>query len=288
MSDPIFRVHPSIGFARVGESVDFYLQPETSAGTVSNGLAGGIPLQPDSANPDSDEPITDADLRDAKGAMKRQAARFKIFCYNENTGTYPEPKGDPGTQVTVGFKLPDGRTVTDIVWTVHLANKKPNWFGTNDFVGLEVYSSDSSKREFDGKPQEVDLRNPNKLATHSHAEPRQSIGYPKLEKDVAYLSTLRTTWVIDAGPRALGGASAGPLGFDATTTPTDGSGGTIKPVEDYPVSFPSMHFEESNRACPTGEIETLGDIQTDQFGRLIVLPAYGRTCAVDGATLYSE
>ena len=53
MSEPIFRIHPSIGFARVGESEEFYLQPETSAGTTSDGLAGGAPLKPSSDDPDS-------------------------------------------------------------------------------------------------------------------------------------------------------------------------------------------------------------------------------------------
>ena len=280
MSDPIFRIHPSIGFARVGESEEFYLQPETSAGTMSDGLAGGSPLQPGSDSPDSDQHITDGDLRDADGAMKRQAARFKIFRYAQNTGTYPQ--GDSGGQITVGSMLPDGRTVTDIVWTVHLANKKANWFGVNDFVGLDVYSSDPTKRTFNGKEQTLKLRNDGQ-APDSPAQPPQNVGYPELEEDVAYLSQRRTSWAIDAGPRAIQGASSGPLAFDATTTPSHGNGATIEPVADYPISFPSMQFER--RACPTGEIDTLGDLQTDRFGRLIVLPAYGRACAINGATL---
>lgn len=284
MSDPIFRIHPSIGLARVGESKEFYLQPETSAGTISeSGLAGGVPLKPCSKDPDSDQPITDSDLRDPNGALKRQAARFKIFRYSENTGKYPQ--GDSGEQVTVGCKLPDGRTVKDIVWTVHLANKKPNWFGVNDYVGIDIYNSDPTTRVFVGQPQqELLLRNPDNTPD-SPELPRKEVGYPELEDLVAYLSTQRTNWVIDAGPRAIQGASAGPLAFDASTTPSHGNGGKIESVSDYPISFPFMYFDPDHRACPTGEITTLGDLQTDQFGRLIVLPAYGRACAVNGAQL---
>lgn len=90
----------------------------------------------------------------------------------------------------------------DIVWTIHLANKKPNWFGINDYVGINIYSSDPEKRKFSGQPQQdLDLRNKCKTPD-SPAEPRQEVDYKKLEGDVVYLSKLRTSWVIDAGPRA--------------------------------------------------------------------------------------
>ena len=32
MTDPVQRIHPAIGFARVGTSDEYYLAPETSAG----------------------------------------------------------------------------------------------------------------------------------------------------------------------------------------------------------------------------------------------------------------
>lgn len=275
MSDPIFRIHPAIGFARVGESQDFYLQPETSAGTLAGDVAGGLPLRAGSPQPDHDETITDRDLRDGDRAMKRQGARFKIFQYSSGDGAYPHGGGDP---ITIGSKLADGREVKDIVWTVHLANKKANWFGVNDFIGIDVYNSNVDHKE---KNDQLVLRNPGNPPEGPELK-KHSIGYKQLEEDLAYLSTQRKDWVIDPGPRAIRGTSADSVAFDAKTTASYGSGGTIKTTA-YPISFPSMHFKD--RSCPAGEIDTLGELKTDQFGRLIVLPAFGRACAVNGAKL---
>lgn len=90
---PIVRaaIHPAIGFARVGNSPDeFYLGPE---------IPGGLPIAP-------------GGYKDATGAMKRQAARFRVFGLDA-----------------------DGRVVreltaheAEISWTVHLANEKASWF----------------------------------------------------------------------------------------------------------------------------------------------------------------
>ena len=82
MTETIFRVHPAINFARVGNSPEYYIAPETAAGEVideNTGLFGGLPTKPGTENP----PITAEDFRDAKGQVKRQAARFKIFAYDQ-------------------------------------------------------------------------------------------------------------------------------------------------------------------------------------------------------------
>ena len=46
MSNHNFRVHPAIGFARVGNSDDYYLAPDTAAGMPIEGeeYTGGIPI----------------------------------------------------------------------------------------------------------------------------------------------------------------------------------------------------------------------------------------------------
>lgn len=133
-SEYVFRVHPAIGIARVGTSEEFYLGPESLAGLPSDGgqTAGGLPIK---AGTES-ETITSADLRDRDGALKRQAARFRIYQYDrEQADKYPS---GAGTEVTVGSAV-GGRKVADIIWTVHLANKKANSYILNDDLGMAVY-----------------------------------------------------------------------------------------------------------------------------------------------------
>ena len=59
MSKSILRIHPAIAFARVGNSEDYYLAPETMAGVPVEGsnppLMGGLPIRRGT----EDETITD-------------------------------------------------------------------------------------------------------------------------------------------------------------------------------------------------------------------------------------
>ncbi|MGY3619299.1 LodA/GoxA family CTQ-dependent oxidase [Bradyrhizobium sp. USDA 10063] len=119
-SDHVFRVHPAIGFARVGNSEDYYFAPETMAGLPVAGHSttmGGLPIRPGTES----DTITSSELRDRKGALKRQAARFRIFQYpRTDAGKYPCPGG---TEIRLGSVV-DGKCVVDIIWTVHIASKK--------------------------------------------------------------------------------------------------------------------------------------------------------------------
>src|ERR1700722_12383822 len=148
MSDTIFRVHPAIGIGRVGDSEEFYIAPMTAAGTIEpSGLMGGLPIKPGT----EDTPITADDFRDTTGNVKRQAARFRIYAYaSGSSGTYPN---GGGTLVTVGSTV-GGKKVVDIVWTVHLANKKLNNYSTvskgDQFRGIGAYED----------PSLLELRNP--------------------------------------------------------------------------------------------------------------------------------
>ena len=82
----VYKIHPAIGIARVGNSPDeFFVGPER------------VGEQP---NP------TDG-FKDAQCRVKRQAARFRIFAHHDD-GTVEE--------IT--------KAEADITWTVHLANKK--------------------------------------------------------------------------------------------------------------------------------------------------------------------
>ncbi len=85
-------IYPGIGIARVGNSEsDFYIGPEVT-----------------------DPPAAPLGFyRDATGALKREAARFRIYGYNAHGHVVAE--------------LTQSANVA-IAWTVHLANRKAAWY----------------------------------------------------------------------------------------------------------------------------------------------------------------
>ena len=92
-----FKIHPSIGIARIGNSpTEFFIGPE-------------IPGQKDPPQ---------GGYKDSQGRIKRQAARFRVFAYDKE-----------GKEI--------GEITTEeahIQWIVHLANKKAAW---HRFQGLD-------------------------------------------------------------------------------------------------------------------------------------------------------
>jgi len=85
-----FKIHPSIGIARLGNSNDeFFIGPEIPG--VNNPPAGGY--------------------KDSKMLVKKQAARFRVFGYDNN--------GEVVKEIT--------NIDAEITWNVHLANKKAAW-----------------------------------------------------------------------------------------------------------------------------------------------------------------
>jgi hypothetical protein len=117
-----YKIHPAVGTARVGNSAQYYLAPETP---------GGLPLDHTTGKPIYTGPGVPPHniYHDASGALKKQAARFKVFAYDS---TNP---ADPGTRIQVGNSKVNGKTVTGIEWTVYLANKKASWFQFKQLTG---------------------------------------------------------------------------------------------------------------------------------------------------------
>ena len=92
-----YRIFPSIGIARVGDSDKFFLGPEWPGGLGAEIAADG-----------SEADVTS--FKDPDFRVKRQGARFHVFEF-EDDGSGP---GRPA-------RLPAGARIK---WTVHLANKK--------------------------------------------------------------------------------------------------------------------------------------------------------------------
>lgn len=120
-----YEIHPRIGVARIGNSLtEFYLAPEN---------VGGLPIDCDSngdaiKNEDGGQ-ATVSQFKDSIGALKRQAAKFRIF----------KKEGDKSSLVS----LVDS-DIEELTWTVHIANKKPIWYTFSELLGDLEFGEDNS------------------------------------------------------------------------------------------------------------------------------------------------
>jgi L-Lysine epsilon oxidase N-terminal/L-lysine epsilon oxidase C-terminal domain/von Willebrand factor type A domain len=111
----VYKIHPAIGIARVGNSPDdFFIGPER---------IGERPNPPDG-------------FKDAQCRVKRQAARFRIFAHHGD-GTVEE--------VT--------KAKAKITWTVHLANKKAAFPGRGNSGAASDLTIDPGARSLNGPNQ---------------------------------------------------------------------------------------------------------------------------------------
>jgi hypothetical protein len=139
-----FRIHPAIGIARLGNSpTSFYLAPEEAGALPIECDQDGIPVVKDG----KEVRVTNFKT---KGLIRRQAARFRVFVYDDKT---PQ-----GREVAIGetFDIVDEHTgqlvtarIDDIKWTVYLANKKASWYTFQEMAGEHGYASDHTLRNAD-------------------------------------------------------------------------------------------------------------------------------------------
>ena len=217
---PIYRIHPGIGVARLGNSPsEFYLGPETP---------GGLPIACDpNGNPfltdDGSSQIPVETFKDAEGRVKRQAWRVEVYVYDDQS-----PEGRP---LKLGDPIQGGGNagkLIDIQWRVYLANKKSAWYEFQQLKGEHGYASD----------------------------------HPLRNKDVTE-SSARQRLVIDPGPRIVDRTNRREARFDR-------DGGEI-----YAATFPPPLSPHS--------IDTLGELKTDDEGRLLVLGGHGHSGTYKGA-----
>jgi len=136
-----YKIHPGIGIARLGNSdSEFYLAPETPA---------GLPMECDDDGnqrfgPDGVAPLFVTSFRDRQGRIKRQAARFQVFVYDDAS-----PEGRP---LQIGDKIEGGGnrgTLATIHWQVYLANKKACWYEFDATAGEHGYPPNHPRRNAD-------------------------------------------------------------------------------------------------------------------------------------------
>jgi hypothetical protein len=112
-SKPVVRcaIHPSVGVARVGNAPadEYYLAPEVPGRASDPGPQG---------------------YKNAKGQVRKEAARFRIYGYDR--------KGNVVREITT--------EEAEITWDVHLANRKPAWYQFMNAMDLKQYALSTTYR----------------------------------------------------------------------------------------------------------------------------------------------
>jgi hypothetical protein len=251
-------IHPAIGVARLGNSPDaYFVGPEVVAPPVSE--AGSS--------------------RDGSGALKRQAACFRLYGYNA--------QGEVVAELT-----PDS---AEVRWTVHVANKKAVWYQFGLAMDLPEAAKVASNRR-NAKVQGEARRGlaldpgPRSIAgkdTWGSQYAFVAPGFGSSDTPV-YLSELRT----DAAGRLLflsgRGVSASPDGspiFDGTDAGFPNADGWYDDTSDGPVTAevsidgrsipvdPAWVFTAPpNYARDVIDVRTLYDLLYDTYVRAGWLP----------------
>ncbi len=141
MSVPVYRIHPGIGIARLGDSpAEFYISPEKPGALPTACDGQGNPL----LSPDGISELPVSKFKDAEGRIKRAAARFQIYVYDDESPA--------GRRLSLGDAVFGGGnhgTLIDIQWRVYLANKKAVWYEFSQLEGEHGYSEGHKRRNAD-------------------------------------------------------------------------------------------------------------------------------------------
>ena len=188
----IYKIHPAIGVARIGNSAEI----------IWCGSPGALPLDPSSGKPIYAGPGAPGQniFHDVAGALKKQAARFKVYAYDS---AY---LADLGTRVQVGKTKIGGKTVTGVEWTVYLANKKACWFKFEQLTG--------SGLDGDAGYLKNNAANPGGKHQNLAYNPLRSNMHLGLSDDPATINDpKREQLILDPGPRTVSGPDAVPAEF---------------------------------------------------------------------------
>lgn len=247
-----YKIHPAIGIARVGDSQDYYIAPDTS---------GGRPTEYSTPPPEG------VYFRDANQKLLRQAARFKIYEYSDQN-----PKGS--------VIVPGQNGVKSIEWTVWVASKKASWFqfmqqtgsGMGPYVpGAEEkspddarylyendkgYQTNNANNPFVPNENQEDNNDPPTVPSDKNAPNnplRYNLALNTSNDPTTMADPSRQPLILDPGPLTLNGANqAGKFDLDPGDYPF------LAKLDPFPIS-------------------TLGSAETDKDGNLIVLGGFGNS-----------
>src|SRR5919202_5251424 len=107
-----YAIYPGVGVARVGNAPEeYFIGPEAPG----------------------EAPRAEGGFKDARGRVKRQAARFRVYGLNE--------AGEAVREITADD--------AEITWRVHLANRKAGWYQFNNAMDWGQYALESRYRNQD-------------------------------------------------------------------------------------------------------------------------------------------
>ncbi len=110
---PIVRcaIHPAVGVARVGNAPahEYYLAPELPGRAADPGPGG---------------------FKNAKGEVRKEAARFRVYGYDEDGRVVQEITAEDA----------------EITWEAHLANRKAAWYQFQNAMDLKQYAMSTTFR----------------------------------------------------------------------------------------------------------------------------------------------
>lgn len=201
---PRYQIHPAIGIARLGNSPDeFYIAPEHPAARPIECDALGNPKR----TPDGLKDIPVSTFKDAEGRIKRQAARFQLYVYDDE---HPD-----GRVLKIGDRIKGGGnsgTLVDIIWQVYVANKKAVWYEFRGLSGETGYPADHPRRNaditdpnarqqliIDPGPQIVNLRDRRRAEFSRDGNPGYATTFPPKGLWPKDIDTLGTALVDDDG-----------------------------------------------------------------------------------------
>jgi hypothetical protein len=197
-----YRIHPAIGILRVGDSEEFYLAPRSP---------GSLPVLPDGGT------FTPADFRDPAGRVRRQAERFEVYRYDDDSPAEPVPL------------RPGENGVERIEWTVHVANKKAAWYQFIVGAGETGYSADHPLRNAavtDPRQRELLMIDP---GPRTLTGPNQAAEFSRTDNPDDYPMTFPPVGLEPAPIDSLGGMRTDALGR-LTVLGGYGHAGTTDPV----------------------------------------------------------
>ena len=252
-----YKIHPGLGIARMGNSPDEYYVGPLSPGET---------------------PDPEGGFKDKLGRIKRQAAEFRIYGYNKDGVAVKEITADDA----------------EIVWNAHLVNRKPEH---HQFVGLWW---ESQYPEFVAEnPKRPPLRNEEVL------DPKDREKLLVIDPGPRTIQGRRTKGVkFDTGtfgPLPYTVISLGGLDESNPDAPSvnqsnaawvegSRSGSINKIYKNPPNAPPTVEIAEfwkkyPNQVLPPVSYSVkkevpLGELQTDDAGRLLVLGGAGKSESV--------